>query len=70
VGASLLLAVGVLAVLKAIGVVGLPLWTFVVWKGLVSVAIAGAAAMATAHWTLAREKVAVIPVNIQEEQLI
>lgn len=70
VGTSLILAVGVLAILKAIGTVGLPLWTFVVWKGLVSVAIAGAAAMATAHWTLAREKLVVAPVLSQEERLI
>ncbi len=74
VGASFLLAVGVLVILKAIGAVGLPLWIFVAWKGLVSVAIAGAAAMATAHWTVAREKLAAAPVNAPvntpEEQLI
>jgi hypothetical protein len=56
-------AIAVLAVLKGIGSAGLTLWEFVVWKGAASIVIAGAAAMATAHWTLAREKAAVAAVE-------
>lgn len=54
-GSSLGAAVMTFAVLHGIGSIGLTLWEFVVWKGLATTLIAGAAAMAIAHWTLARE---------------
>ena len=60
--ASLGLAGGVLAVLKGMSSAGLTVWEFVVWKGLATTLIAGAAAMATAYWTMARERAAVEPV--------
>ena len=47
------------AVLRGMSSVGLTLWEFVAWKGRATTLIAGAAAMVTAHWTLARETVAV-----------
>jgi hypothetical protein len=58
VAASLAIAVGVIAVLKAVDSVGMTVWGFVFWKGVAATIIAGAAAMMTAYWTLAREKVA------------
>jgi hypothetical protein len=57
--ASLGIALTVIAVLKAAGSAGLTVWGFVSWKGVAATVIAGAAAMVTAYWTLAREKVAV-----------
>jgi hypothetical protein len=57
--ASLGIALGVIAVLKVVGSDGLSVWQFVFWKGVAATVIAGAAAMVTAYWTLAREKVAV-----------
>ena len=59
---SLALAGGVMAVLKGMSSAGLTVWEFVVWKGLATTLIAGAAAMATAYWTVARERAAVEPV--------
>jgi hypothetical protein len=57
--ASLGIALAVIAVLKVVGSDGLTVWQFVFWKGVAATVIAGAAAMITAYWTLAREKVAV-----------
>ena len=57
--ASIGVALGVIAVLKAVGSAGLTVWEFASWKGVAATVIAGAAAMVTAYWTLAREKVAV-----------
>ncbi len=62
VGASLGLGGGVMAVLKGMSSAGLTVWEFVVWKGLATTLIAGVAAMATAYWTVARERAAVEPV--------
>lgn len=59
VAASLGIAVAAIATLTALGSGGLTVWEFVTWKGLAATVIAGAAAMVTAYWTLAREKIAV-----------
>jgi len=59
VAASLGVAVATIATLTALGSGGLTVWEFVTWKGLAATVIAGAAAMVTAYWTLAREKIAV-----------
>ncbi len=67
VGASVGLAVIVLVVLKGVGSSGLSVWTFAVWKGVVSALIAGVAAMVTAHWTLARERAAGAAVVAEEK---
>jgi hypothetical protein len=44
--------------MTAIGSRGFAVWGFVYWKGVATTVIAGASAMATAYWTLAREKAA------------
>lgn len=67
VGSSLGAAVLTFAVLHGIGSIGMTLGEFVVWKGLATTLIAGAAAMVTAHWTLAREALAVTIAEPQEE---
>lgn len=69
VAASLGIAVAVIATLKAMGSGGLTVWEFVTWKGLAVTVIASAAAMITAYWTLAREKVAVQPVEEAVRQI-
>jgi hypothetical protein len=67
--ASLGITVAVIATLKALGSGGLTVWEFVTWKGLAATVIAGAAAMVTAYWTLAREKVAAQPVEEAVKQI-
>ncbi len=57
--ASIGVALAVIAVLKGVGSTGMTVWEFASWKGVAATVIAGAAAMVTAYWTLAREKAAV-----------
>jgi hypothetical protein len=55
--ASAGLALGITAALRATGSDGMAVWGFVPWKGVAATGIAGASAMITAYWTLARDKV-------------
>jgi hypothetical protein len=73
VSASLAIALGVIFLLKVLGVPEISIWWFVSWKGLISAVIAGASAMATAYWTLAREKAALalesLPQRLSEKSI-
>ncbi len=66
---SIGIALGVIVVLKGVGSAGLTVWEFASWKGGAATVIAGAAAMVTAYWTLAREKAAVESVENAEKQI-